>query len=297
MPVRFNNTLSQLEQWPVLSNVINYVQYNKNPKNFHSMIIKAASTNRINRETKYKNKNESLLRVNLADISERSKEEYIDIYEGIRSEILNTTRFDENSDLSAMYLGKENMIQDDNLMVEEKLLITEQGYTVGKLLDGTECQILLDTGTSKSFMSKLYYLCCKSLHSLPKFTLKVQKIQVGIGQYVGLLFVIPLIVEISGHRFEVYTLVSEIHENVDILLGVKNVFELGGVINLQECCFSSLNHSLPIFPKDKVIRKLGEHKLVKVEAPCTDEISSLAIIKLLDKITQSIEMLKVKFLC
>ena len=45
----------------------------------------------------------------------------------------------------------------------------EQGYTVGKLLDGMECQILLDTGASKSFMSKSHYLHCKSLHSLPKF--------------------------------------------------------------------------------------------------------------------------------
>ena len=43
-------------------------------------------------------------------------------------------------------------------MVEEKFLITEQEDTVGKLLDGMECQILLDTGASKSFMSKLYFL-------------------------------------------------------------------------------------------------------------------------------------------
>ena len=60
-------------------------------------------------------------------------------------------------------------------MIEEKFLITEQGYTVGKLLDGTECQILLDTGASKSFMSKSYYLHCKSLHSLPKFCIKDTK--------------------------------------------------------------------------------------------------------------------------
>ena len=104
-------------------------------------------------------------RVNFADISYRSKEEYSDRYEGIKSEILNTTRFDEKSGLSTIYLGKINMIWDDNLMVEEKFLITEEGYSVGKLLDGMECQILLDTGGSKSFMSKSYYLHCKSLHS------------------------------------------------------------------------------------------------------------------------------------
>ena len=39
-----------------------------------------------------------------------------------------------------------------------KVSITEQGYTAGRLLDSTECQILLDTGASKSFMSKFHYL-------------------------------------------------------------------------------------------------------------------------------------------
>ena len=75
-------------------------------------------------------------------------------------------------------------------MIEEKFSITEQGYTVGKLLDGTECQILLDTGASKSFMSKPYYLHCKYLHLVPKFTSKMQGIQIGNGQYVNILFVV-----------------------------------------------------------------------------------------------------------
>ena len=48
----------------------------------------------------------------------------------------------------------------------------------------------------------------------------------GNRQYVSILFIIPIIVDIHGHRFEIYTLVSEIHENVDIVLGIKNVFEL-----------------------------------------------------------------------
>ena len=102
---------------------------------------------------------------------------------------------------------------------------------MGKLLDGTECQILLDTGASKSFISKSYYMQCKSLHSLLKFTSKTQRIQVGYCQFVSVLFIIPVIVDIHGHRFEVYTLVSEIHENVDLVLGIRNVFELEGVIN------------------------------------------------------------------
>ena len=69
----------------------------------------------------------------------------------------------------------------------------------GKLLDGTECQILLDTGASESFMSKSYYMHCKSLHSLPKFAPKMQRIKVENGQFVSVLFIIPVIVDIHRH--------------------------------------------------------------------------------------------------
>ena len=78
-------------------------------------------------------------------------------------------RFDENSNLSTMYLCISDRAKCDKLKAEESFPISEQGYTLGKLLDGIECQLLLDTGTSKSFMSKSYYICCKSLHYLPKF--------------------------------------------------------------------------------------------------------------------------------
>ena len=144
-------------------------------------------------------------------------------------------------------------------------------------------------------MSKSHYLCCKSLHSLPKFASKTQRIQVGNEQYVSVLFVIPVIINVHGNRFEVYTVVSEMHENIDIVLGIKNIFELEGVINSCDHCFNFLNRSLPIFPKEKVILKPREQRLVKVEAPFSDEISGIAIVKLLDKSTQSVKVLKVEF--
>ena len=78
---------------------------------------------------------------------------------------------------------------------------------------------------------------CKSLHTLPKFTSHTQRIQVGNGQYVGVLFVIPVILTIQKHRFEIFTLVSEIHENMGLVLGIKNLFELEGVIRLMGLLF------------------------------------------------------------
>ena len=69
----------------------------------------------------------------------------------------------------------------------------------------------------------------------------MQRIQVGNGQYVDVLFVIPVIVDIHGHRFEVFMLLSEIYENVDLVLGIKNIFELEGVIDSHHSCFNFLN--------------------------------------------------------
>ena len=56
-----------------------------------------------------------------------------------------------------------------------------------------------------------------------------------------------------------------------------------------------MNRSVPIFPKERLILKPKEQKLLKIDAPFSDKMSGLAIIKLLDKPTQSIIMLKVKF--
>ena len=123
----------------------------------------------------------------------------------------------------------------------------------------------------------------------------MQRIQVGNGQCISVLFIIPVIIEVHGHRFKIYTLVSEIHENVDLVLGIKNVFELEGVINSRDCRFEFLNRSVPIYPEKELILELDEQKLVKVRAPFIDEISRLAIIKIIDGRTNSPLLIKLKF--
>ena len=120
-------------------------------------------------------------------------------------------------------------------------------------------------------MSKSFVMNCKSLHSLPKFASKTQRIQAGNGQFISMLFVIPVIIKVHGHRFEIYTLVSEIHENVDLGLGIKNIFELEGVMYSWKCCFKFLNRSLSIFSNKRVVLKPKEQKLIKIEAPFIDK--------------------------
>ena len=131
---------------------------------------------------------------------------------------------------------------------------------------------------------------------MPKFTSSTRRIQVGNGQYVGVLFVIPIIITIKNHRFEIFTLVSEIHENVDLVLGIKNLFELEGVIDSQNSCLSFLNRSLLFFPKEKVEEKPKEQKLMVLEAPFKEEITGMAITKLLDIKEQITLTMKIKFI-
>ena len=56
-----------------------------------------------------------------------------------------------------------------------------------------------------------------------------------------------------------------------------------------------MNRSVPIYPEKEIILKPSEKKLVKVKAPFIDEISGMAIIKILDGGTYSTLLIKLKF--
>ena len=68
----------------------------------------------------------------------------------------------------------------------------------------------------------------------------------------------PVIMTIQNHRFEIFTLVSEIHENVALVIGIKILFGLEGVIDSWDSCVSFLNRLIPFFPEEKVSVKPKE---------------------------------------
>ena len=224
------------------------------------------------------------------------KSRYLDIYEGVYAEMVYANKFNENSDLSMTYLGQTKMMRDTKIKAEERFPITGEGFASGKLLDGMECQILLDTGATKSYMSKSYYMQCKTLHALPMFSSNTQRIQVENGQYISVLFVIPVIIDIHRHRFQIFTLVSKIHDNVDLVMEMKNIFELESMIDSQDSCFSFLSRSIPFFPVTTVEIAPKLQKMVIVEAPFIEELSGMAMVKILDMKEQTTNMIKLKFI-
>ena len=169
-----------MDQWSILSNTLNCIQYDRHPKNYHSLGI--STVNKCGKNLGSKEERD-IIELDFALTPVILREEYLDMHEGIQSEILNSTRFDKNYISKYYILRKIRHIQNNKIKVEESFPISEQGYTLRKLLDGTECQILLDTGTSTYFMSKSIYMHCRSLHSLPKFASKTQRIQVGNGHF------------------------------------------------------------------------------------------------------------------
>ena len=140
--------MTQMEQWSIMSNVINYIQHSRFHSMKHTLDIKAVK--------KYKHKpsrdNGEFKELDFGIMPHILQEEYMDIYEGFQSEIVSSNRFNENSDLSTTHLGRVDKENKDILREEESFPISEHGYTSGRLLDGTECQLLLETCTSKSFM-------------------------------------------------------------------------------------------------------------------------------------------------
>ena len=154
------------------------------------------------------------------------KSKYLDVYEGVYAEMVYANKFNENSDLSMTYLGQTRMMRDTKIKAEERFSITGQGFASGKLPDGTECQILLDTGATKSLLFTMQNSTCTT-----KILFQHSENSSGKWTICWCTFCNPVIIDIHRHRFEIFTLVSEIHDNVDLVMGMKNIFKLEGIID------------------------------------------------------------------
>ena len=93
--------MTQMEQWSILSNILNYVQHSKFNSMNHTLDVKAMNRHKIKADT-----GRELKELDFATTPQKLQEEYMDIYEGIHSDIVSSNRFDENSDISTMYLGE-----------------------------------------------------------------------------------------------------------------------------------------------------------------------------------------------
>ena len=114
-----------MEQWSILSNIVNYIQYDRHPKNVHNLNISTVNKEKYKRNSNIEEEERQMLELDVGDTPEKLKGEYLDVNERIQSEILSTTRFDENSDLSKTYLGRVKTTKAGKIKAEESFQLSE----------------------------------------------------------------------------------------------------------------------------------------------------------------------------
>ena len=117
---------SQIEQWSILSDNIVYVK--SEDKNIMNGIdIKPIDYQEHKRMYRKMNKEGGeRIDMDFGESPEVMKNRYMDIYDRVYTEVVTTSRFDENVDLSMTYLGRVNMQREEVLKAEESFPISEQ---------------------------------------------------------------------------------------------------------------------------------------------------------------------------
>ena len=93
--------MTQMEQWSILSNVLNYVQHSRFNSMNQSLSIRPVNRYKIKPDTE-----KEIRELDFGTVPQNLQEEYLDVYEGIQSDVVSTSRFDENCDINTTYLGK-----------------------------------------------------------------------------------------------------------------------------------------------------------------------------------------------
>ena len=157
---RVEDKSPEMRNWSIFSKDVRYVQHDQvTPQNLNIDTLDYRDHKEL--YLKLREEKRKTLDIDFGLNPDNIKARYLDVYEGVYAEMVYANKFNENSDLSMTSLGQTKMMRDTKIKAEERFPITGQGFASGNLLDGIECQILLDACATKSYMSKSYYLQCK----------------------------------------------------------------------------------------------------------------------------------------
>ena len=90
-----------MEKWSILSNIVNYVQYDRDHRDYHNLEVKALEQkNHMKTYERLKGEDRQVIELDFGNTPDKLKGKYLDMYDRVRSEVLHTIKFDENSNLS-----------------------------------------------------------------------------------------------------------------------------------------------------------------------------------------------------
>ena len=227
-------------------------------------------------------------------IIEDSSDQWDDRFEEVTCTLHYSHKFDDTNDVSTTYLGS-HMAKDEprTFPVNNHIPFDGRGMSRAYLSNGTPMKVFFDAGASRSYLSKKFYDSNPVLHNMPKFVTMCTGIRIGNGSIVQALLVIPLLFMSCGHTFEIFTIVAEIDDDMDLVFGFKNMTETEGMLNTITGEYDFIGSSIPIFSQNDLDVPAGEKAYIKVKAPFCDKLSCMICTKSFGR--DMVYTLRVKF--
>ena len=197
-------------------------------------------------------------------ITEDSSDQWDERFEEVTCTLHHSHKFDDTNDVSTTCLGGY-MVKDEprTFPIDNHIPFDDRGMAKAYLSNETPMKLFFDSGASRSYLSKKFYDSNPVLHDMPKFVTTCTGIRIGNGSIVQALFVIPLLFMSCGHTFEIFTIVAEIDDDMDLVFGFKNMTETEGMLNTRTGEYDFIGRSIPIFPKDDLDVPAGEKAYIK----------------------------------
>ena len=153
--------LQYMDQWSIFTEKLRYTAPSKSTPGYdiQGQGCMDFSPERVNRVDQAKEVSMAPL-----DFCYMPASEYMDRYDGITSELNVNTEYDDAVDVATTYLGQESIKLTDTFHPEQAFPIYPNCHTKGQFVGGGIIDILLDTGASKSYMSKAFYMRHTHLH-------------------------------------------------------------------------------------------------------------------------------------
>ena len=223
-----------------------------------------------------------------------SSDQWDERFEEVTCSLHYSHKFDDTNDVSTTYLGSYMAKEEPRTFpVDNHIPFDGRGMSKAYLSNGTPMKLFFDSGASRSYLSKRFYDSNPVLHDMPKFVTTCTGIRIGNGSIVPALFVIPILFMACGHTFEIFTIVAEIDDDMDLVFGFKNMVETEGMLNTRTGEYDFIGRSIPIFPQNDLDVPVGEKAYIKVKAPFCDKLSGMICTKFFGR--DMVYTLRVKF--